>query len=127
MTDPLIAAGLTSEGSITRDALLAGDFPRSSRVVTLTGGPYTRGTLMGNITATNKRTKCLNAAGDGSQVPESILAADADGSVADVQAIVYLSGEFNPAAMVIDPALTLVTIKESLRKIGIFLRGVVMN
>jgi hypothetical protein len=125
MTDSLLAAGLTAEGTRTHDALLAGDFPRSTRVVTLTGGPYTRGTLLGNITATNKRKQCLAASNDGSQTPECILAADADGSAADVQAIVYLTGEFNSAAMTIDGGLTLATVKEQLRKIGIFLRGIV--
>jgi len=124
MADSLIA-GLTAQGTFVPDVLFAGDFPRAMRMVTLTGGPYVRGTLLGNITASNKRTKALAASGDGSQVPESILAVDADGSGADVQAMVYLTGEFNPDAMSIGAGLVLATITESLRKIGIFLKKVV--
>lgn len=118
-------AGFISQGTVLPDALFAGEYPRAMRVVTLTGGPYVRGTLLGNITASNKRTKALAASSDGSQVPESVLAVDADGSGGDVQAIVYLTGEFNPDKMTIDGGLSLATITESLRKIGIFLKKVV--
>lgn len=128
MTDPLIAAGLTAEGTRTPDKLFAGDYPRQTRVLTVLAGSgvLTRGQLLGNITASNKRKPCLAASADGSQNPDCILAADVDASGgADVQALVYQTGEFNPAAMVIDAGLTLATITEQLRAKNIFLRNIV--
>jgi hypothetical protein len=126
MPDQLAASGFTSEGTRTHDKLLAGDLPRGMKVVTLTGGlALTRGTLLGEITASEKRKKCLNASADGSQNAESILAVDADASGGDVQALVYLTGEFNPAAMTIDGALTMATVRQQLRAKGIILKGIV--
>lgn len=125
MADNQIAA-FGAAGARVHDALIAGDHPRVTRMVTLTGGAaLTRGTLLGEITASEKRKQCLNASNDGSQNPESILAADADATGGDVQALVYATGEFNPAAMTIDGALTIATVRQKLRAIGIFLKGVV--
>src|SRR5689334_16181145 len=99
-----------TEGTRTLDKLFAGDFPRAIKVVTITGGAaLTRGTVLGEITANEKRKKCLNASGDGSQIPESILALDADASGGDVQAPIFMTGEFNTAFLTIDGALTLAT------------------
>jgi len=125
MADPLVAAGFTSEGTRTHDALFAGDAPRVTRAITLTGGPYVRGTVLGVITANAKRTKSLAASNDGSEVPRDILAADADGSAADVAAIVYESGEFNEAALTLGAGHTAASIREGLSKLGIFLKKIV--
>lgn len=63
--------GFTDQGSTTADTLLAGEFPRVSELATISGGSYTRGTV-------------LKASGDAlticgaSDTPEAILAEAVD-------------------------------------------------
>ncbi|EKF17070.1 head decoration protein [Nitratireductor pacificus] len=71
--------------------LIVSDIPVVTRNVTLTGGPYERGTVLGRITATDKYTISLAAAADGSEVPAIVLAFDADGSGNDVVVAAYAS------------------------------------
>lgn len=63
---------------------------RSREVVTLTGGPYVAGQVLGKITASGKYTEYDNGASDGTQAAAAILYAAADGSAADVQATVII-------------------------------------
>lgn len=124
ISDP-IAAGFTDQGNLTPDNLLAGDYPRATKVVTLTGGAYTRGTVLGRITASDKYNKSLSAAGDGSQVPKAILAADTDASGGDVLGPIYFTGEFNEDALVLGAGHSVASIRDGLRQIGIFLKKIV--
>lgn len=86
--------GFTDQGSTTADTLLAGEFPRVSELATITGGSYKRGTV-------------LKASGDAlticgaSDTPEAILAEAVDATSEDKQAVVYLTGEFNSAALTV--------------------------
>ncbi len=68
--------------------------------VTLTGGPYLRGQVLGVITATGKYSVYNNAALDGTEVAKAILWDDADGSLADVQAVVCLIGVMREANLI---------------------------
>ena len=126
MADNNLAAGITSVGTYSVDALYAGDtMPRVKRVVTLTGGPYVRGTLLGVVTASGKYPRSASAAGDGSEAPEAILDQDADGSAADVKALICETGEFNEGAVVLGAGHTIASVRKTLRGLGIFLRKVV--
>ncbi|WP_197520297.1 head decoration protein, partial [Paraburkholderia tropica] len=51
------------------DQLIAGPKQIVTRNVTITGGPYVRGTVLGQITASGKFTIALSASTDGSQTP----------------------------------------------------------
>jgi len=125
MNDP-VAAGFTDQGSLSPDVLFAGDYPRATKVVTITGAAaLVRGTVLGRITASDKYLKSLSAAADGSQTPKAILAQDVDATAADVLAPVYFTGEFNEDALVLGAAHTLASIRDGLRQIGIFLKKIV--
>src|SRR5260221_14274687 len=102
MTDP-VAAGFTSQGTFTPDALFAGDvMPRVTKLVTITGAAaLVRGTVLGRITASDKYLTSLSAVADGSQVPKAILAQDTDASGGDVLAPIYFTGEFNEDVLVL--------------------------
>ena len=47
-------ANCKDEGTLKPDNLLAGDFPRVARLVNVTAGNYTRGTVLGKITESGK-------------------------------------------------------------------------
>lgn len=87
--------GFTDQGSTTTDNLIAGEFPRISRLVTITGGTYKRGTLMGLKDGTISDGRFMIS----TSAPEAVLAEDVDASQEDKQAVVYLTGEFNLAAL----------------------------
>ena len=125
INDP-VAGGFTDQGSLTPDNLFAGDLPRATKMVTITGAAaLLKGTVLGRITASDKYLKSLSAAGDGSQVPKAILGADADASGGDVLAPIYFTGEFNEDALTLGAAHTLASIRDGLRQMGIFLKKIV--
>lgn len=105
------------------DQLIAGPKQIVTRNVTLTGGPYVRGTVLGRITASGKYTIALSAATDGSQNPTAILADNADGSAADVFAGAFLEGEFNSNAVTLGAGVTLAAAQDALRPLGIHLKS----
>lgn len=59
------------------------------------------------------------AATDGSHRPVAILAADADATLADVDAMVFTRGDFNEDALTLGAGLTLDGIRDGLRTLGI--------
>jgi hypothetical protein len=126
MNDP-VAGGFTNQGTLTPDALFAGDVAdRVTKMVTIAGGvALLRGTVLGRITATDKYLTSLSAAADRSQVPQAILAQDIDATGGDVLAPVFFTGEFNEDALVLGAAHTLASIRDGLRQMGIFLKKIV--
>lgn len=85
------------------------------QVTILTGQVLTRGAVLGKITSGGKYILSLSAAGDGSEVPDAILAHDVDATAADVVTIAYFAGYFNERALTIGTAHTADTIREGLR------------
>ena len=65
-----------------------------------------------------------SASVDGSNVPFAILAGEADASSAAVVAPLYLTGEFNSAALVVGASDTVADYVDALRKLGIFVKTV---
>lgn len=118
----LTAGGFTSQDTFTPDRLFAGDMPRETVKVTLNAGTLTRGTVLGRITVGGAYLQSLSAAVDGSEVPDAILAEDADASGSAVDALVYRAGEFNEDALTIGAAHTADSIRQGLRERGIFLK-----
>ena len=61
---------------------------RSRESVTLTGGPYLPGQVLGKITASSKYTAYSSGAANGTETAAAVLYGHADGSAADVSAAV---------------------------------------
>ena len=119
--------GIVASDTFVGDRLIAGDFPRVTAQITVaSSAALVRGTVLGQITASGKYIKSLSAAVDGSQTPAAVLANDADASGGDVLAGVYLSGEFNGAAMTFGAGHTATTqaTVNALRDASIFIKSV---
>ena len=119
----MTAQGFTDQGSTTSDNLLAGEFPRIAELATVSGGKYARGTILGKITTSGKCTICTSAATDGSKDAYAVLAEAVDTSEEDKQAVVYLTGEFNTAALTVGSGLTVDGLKDALRAKSIFIKN----
>lgn len=118
----MTASGFTSQGSYSPENLIAGEFPRVARKVTVASGAnLAQGSLLGKITASGKYILSLSAAEDGSQAPDAILAEPANAASADVQAIAYFSGEFNELALTFGTGHTADSTRAGLRNLSIFL------
>ena len=115
--------GFKNQGSYTPDNLIAGEYPRVERLVTITGGAaLAMGSVLGKITANGKYQLSVLADSDGSQTPEVILAEAADATSADVQGIVYFAGEFNENTLTFGTGHTADNTRDGLRSKSIFLR-----
>jgi len=118
----MTAQGLTSQGSYSPDNLIAGEFPRVARKITVaTGANLVAGAVLGKITASGKYLLSASAAVDGSQTPDAVLAEDAAAASADVQAAAYFSGEFNELALTFGAGHTADSTRAGLRDQSIFL------
>jgi hypothetical protein len=113
-----------SSESFTPDQLHTGDFPIRTRDITvLSGQNLTRGALLGRITASGKYVLSLSASVDGSEVPDAILAEDADASGGDKLGIVYIAGDFNQDALIYGTGHSAASVKDTLRGKSIYLHG----
>ena len=122
-TQPGIASGMTDQGRYDPDRLIAGEFPRICRIITLTGGvALPAGAVLGQITATESYQLSTAAASDGSQTPSAVLIEPADASQEDVQVHAYLTGELHAAELTLGAGHTLATITPILRQHSLFLR-----
>ena len=118
------AEGFTNQGDYTPDNLLAGEYPRIERLVTIAAGAdLTKGAVLGRITASGKFKLSASASSDGSQTPDAILAEKASAAGADVQAVVYFSGEFNENALTLGAGHTLDAVRLTLKAKSIYLRA----
>lgn len=118
----MVAQGFRDLGETKADNLIAGEFPRVSILATITGGKYERGAILGKITTSGKCTSCTSAATDGSDDVYGILAETVDASAEDKQAVVYLSGEFNVAALSVGEGYTVAGLIDTLRTKSIFVK-----
>lgn len=104
------------------DNLIAGEFPRVAKTVTIAQGQVlTSGAVLGRITADGKFVLSAQAAGDGSEVPRVILAEDVDATDGDVEATVYVTGEFSTNAITLGAGHTVDSVYWTLADVGIFL------
>lgn len=117
------ASGLNDEGSYAPDRLH--DRETQAIKVTIDTGVLARGSVLGKITSTGKYVLSASASSDGSQTPDCILAEPVDASSADQEAIVYIKGRFNQAALTLGAGHTLASIADGLRDKSIYLESVV--
>lgn len=124
MSGPGIASGFTNQGTLKPDNLIAGDFPRVSRIVTVTGDTsLVTGTVLGRISADSNYQISEATKDDGSEIPDGILAEVAELTEGNVQALVYLAGEFNEQALTLGAGHTLDSVRQVFRTRSIFLRS----
>ena len=117
------ASGLTDQGEYKPCNLIAGEYPRIERIITIaSGSALTKGAVLGRITVSGKFILSAAGASDGSETPDAILAEDVDASAEDKQAVVYFSGEFNETALTLGNGHTLESIRAGLRSKSLFLR-----
>ena len=117
------ASGFTDQGEYKPCNLIAGEYPRIERIITIaSGSALTKGSVLGRVTASGKFILSEGDATDGSETPDAILAEDVDASEEDKQAVVYFSGEFNENALTLGGSFTLDDIRAGLRSKSIFLR-----
>lgn len=115
--------GFNNNGEYVPCNLLAGEFPRVERLITIASGQaLQKGAVLGKVTADGKYKLSASAANDGSEVPDVILAEDIDASAGDAQAVVYFSGEFNTKALTLGTGHTIESISANLRLRNITLR-----
>ena len=118
------ASGFTDQGEYKPCNLIAGEYPRIERIITIaSGSALTKGSVLGRVTASGKFILSESDATDGSETPDAILAEDVDASAEDKQAVVYFSGEFNENALQLGTGHTLESIRAGLRSKSIFLRS----
>lgn len=108
--------GFMDQGTTTADNLIAGEFPRVSELATITGGNYTRGTVL------KESEGALTICG-ASDTPAAILAENVDATSEDKQAVIYLTGEFNAAALTVASGTTIAGLKAKLREKSIFIKS----
>lgn len=78
---------------------------RSRETITVTGGPYLPGQVLGKITASGKYTAYASGASNGAQTAAGVLYAATDGSSADVTAVgVVRDAEIDEALLTGDDA-----------------------
>jgi hypothetical protein len=120
MSDQLVQ----TTDTLTRDNLFAGGvMPVVTDKVTLKAGAvYERGTVLGIVTADGKAVSVDSTKADGSQKPYAILADTVDATAEDRDAVAYLTGEFNGAALKFGGSDTVATHKAALRELGIFVK-----
>ena len=98
------------------NALRAGDYPVYGRKVTIADSvALTAGAVLGRITSGGKYILSASGAGDGSQTPVAILAADADASDGDVEGLVYFSGDFAADKLSFGTGHTATTVETAFR------------
>ena len=97
---------------------------------TILGGQTLRvGSVLGRVTASGKLKLTASAAGDGSEVPEFVLAEPiatyaADGTTSlDMVFAVATSGSVNETALFYGAGHTAAAIREALRRVGFVLRA----
>ena len=111
-------------GTFEPDNLFAGGkMPVVTESIKLkSGASYVRGTVLGIVTATGEATIVDSSKSDGTQTPYAILADDVDATSAAATAAVYLTGEFNEAALTFGGTDDATKHKVALRGLGIFLK-----
>jgi hypothetical protein len=115
----------STQSSPAPDNLQAGEFPRVTKDVTIAGGNYPRGAVLGRVTAGGKLKLSASAAADGSEKPVAVLARAVDASGGDRVAPVYLTGEFAASEITLGTGHTVDSVFWDLAARGIFLKEMV--
>lgn len=110
-----------SEGSFTPDRLVIGEYRARKVTIKAGAGVRSRGDFLGKVTADNKYILSVAAANDGSQFLDGILSENVDATSADVEAVVYICGDFDVDAVTFGAGHTAANADRQLRQLGFFL------
>ncbi|MGX9427990.1 MULTISPECIES: head decoration protein [Bradyrhizobium] len=114
-------AKFQNEGSFLPNQWALGH-TRARKVTIKSGaGVLAAATVLGLVTADAKYLKSLKAATDGSQVPDAILAEAVDATDKDVEAVVYIAGEFDQDRLILGAGHTLGSVDAVFRTKSIWL------
>ena len=116
--------GMTNLGSLTYDNLFAGSAADVvADIGTLASGQnVNRGAVLGKITVGGKLVIADSSKSDGSQTIYAIAADAVNATTADQPVPIYLTGEFNQAALTFGGSDTFVKHKDTAKAIGIFFK-----
>jgi hypothetical protein len=113
--------------SITKDNLFSGTqiqpVTATSATVVSGEGVLARGSVMGRVTASGKLKLVKSTAEDGSKTPYGILADAVDATSADATAVIFLTGEFNTAALTFGGTDTAADHEAEARKVGLIFKS----
>lgn len=114
-------------GTLENPNLIAGEFPRVTAKVTIVenaGAPddgYASGMVLGRITASGKYAPVDDSLETGAEEPRAVLAHSVDPNGGDVEAIVYLTGEFNGSELTFGGDDAVADHEDALRDRSIFI------
>ena len=94
---------------------------QTEEITLLSGEVVTRGTVLGQVTASGKYRKAATGNGDGSETIKAVATRDKDASGGDVKMIAYFTGSFNKNAMDLSDFTVDEALKTTLRDQHIFL------
>jgi hypothetical protein len=114
-------AHFKEEGSFVPNQFALGHTRARKAVIKSGAGVLAAATVLGQVTADKKYLKSLAAANDGSQVVDAILAEPVDATSADVEAIIYIAGEFDQGKLILGTGHTLGSIDATFRDKSIWL------
>lgn len=107
------------------DRLVAGHHQLVTRVVTLTDnqsiGALTRGTVLGEVSGTYAAVHQTGSYG--AATAKAILAEDADPSGGDVEAMIYVAGEFNQDEILLNGTVVTADVIERLQENSVYLKA----
>lgn len=117
---------LVTKHSVSYDNLIAGAVMPivADTVVLAAGRVYERGAVLGVVTATGKAAMVDSSKTDGTEKPYAVLAQTIDATLADATAPVYLTGEFNAAALKFGGTDTASKHKAAMRQLSLFVKTV---
>jgi len=104
------------------DSLIAGNLQPVTKSGIISGGAYTRGTILGTADGI-KYIICKKDATDGTQKPAAILADNIDASGGDIQGGLYLMGEYSINAVTFDATWTADEVTFACEAANIYLRN----
>ncbi|MDR2902500.1 MAG: head decoration protein [Lactobacillales bacterium] len=114
--------GFYNHGEYKPDNLIAGEYPTATRKATVTGADLKRGAVLAKNSTTGKYVLCKKTGTNNENIPDAVLAEDADANGGDVEAIVYLTGMFNENALILDSSYTALELADKLRDKGMFIK-----
>jgi Bacteriophage lambda head decoration protein D len=105
-----VTANFALEGTYLFSQFALGKMRARKVIVKQGAGVVKAATVLGVTTADTKYLTSVAAATDGSQVPDAILSHDVDATAADVEAIVFIAGEFDQTKLILGAGHTLAEI-----------------
>jgi hypothetical protein len=122
-------ATFESAGTLENPNLFAGSFPRVTRKVTIVQNAganlddYTPGLVLGRVTASGSYAPVDDSLATGAENPRAVLAHSVDPTGGDVEAIVYLTGDFNRNELKFGGDDTAADHEDALRDLSIFIHN----